>query len=153
MRPAAARLVAGLSTALVLACGAPPAPPQTAQAAARAFVDWARSTDPALENAASFVDEALLARHGGSLVEAASALAGSGAPEVRSVFPVEVGDHAVVDFESPAAGGARLRFSVTAARAPDGTYRVIAFAGPGWGWPEAAPPAGEGLTTSPPPRR
>lgn len=154
MTPAARGLGTGLLVvALAAACRTPTGPPRSAERAAEAFVAWARQDAPRLPDAAELVEPALLSRHGGALAEAASFLRGAGPAAIRAISPVDAQERVAIDLESSSPGAGRLRFGVTAARAPDGTFRIVAFTGPGWSWPPSAPAAGEGLTTSPPPRR
>lgn len=76
----------------------------------------------------------------------------SAARDVRVVGEGPAGrERIAVDLEASLASGGAARYTVQAARATDGAWRVVSFQGPGVSWPPEPSPKDEGLTTSAPP--
>ncbi len=152
-----ARARAAVLAALVVlaGCGRPsrssPTPPRDATQAAVELLRLAGPETPSREALFAVVDEASTHGRIAPLTDALALLPPSPDAVTLAESPLPEGARAV-DVEVPAPAGGRIRLAVHAAPRPDGTWRVIAFSGPGVSWPPMPPPRGEGTSSSARPR-
>jgi hypothetical protein len=148
---AAAWLLGAL--AALAACEPRPAQrPNDPTGATLALFDAARREPLSEAEIAGIVDLEAAPTGRARLLDAVAALATASDAVVTAATPAEDGARAAVDVTASLPGGGRGSFTFEVARTRDGAWRVIAFWGPGVGWPPRPVPAGEGLSVSPAPR-
>jgi hypothetical protein len=128
-----------------------PGPLADAEATAVALFSLAAAGDDDPSRIAEVVQEDLAASHRVPLLEALDGFRAVTDVRARGAEPLDALDRVTVDVEGTLPGDAVAFYAVQVARVPDGTWRVVWFAGPGVEWPPGKGGSNGSLSSSRPP--